>query len=185
LIAAVAGRYASGVMRLLAAASLLASSLLLPACATYQEDLQRGQRAFEESEHEHALAIFRALEPDLGRLSPSERTHYEYLRGMTDYRIGYKAEARHWLSLASAMEQQTPGSLPPDWAKRMTESLKDLNEEVYTGGIESLTNASSPAQKPSKVSDEDDSTPPGSGDSPAKTDKSAPKPDGAGNTPPP
>ena len=38
---------------------------------------------------------------------------------MTDYRLGYKSEARHWLSVAAALEQQTPGSLPADWDKRM------------------------------------------------------------------
>jgi hypothetical protein len=114
----------------------------LAGCATYQDDLRRGQRAFEQSEHERALAIFRALERDTGRLSVVERAHYAYLRGMTDYRIGYKGEARHWLAVASAMERETPGSLPPEWEKRMAESLQELNEEVYTGGIASLSGAS-------------------------------------------
>jgi hypothetical protein len=111
----------------------------LVSCATYEEALMRGQRAFEQSEHERALAIFRALEPDTLRLSVVGRAHYAYLRGMTDYRIGYRSEARHWLAIASAMDQQTPGSLPPDWEKRMSDSLKELNEEVYAGGMESLS----------------------------------------------
>ena len=81
-----------------------------------------------------------ALEPDIERLSPADRARYAYLRGMTDFRIGYKAEARHWLALAAASEKQTPGALPADWAKRMTEALKELNEAVYTGGIASLSN---------------------------------------------
>jgi hypothetical protein len=120
---------------------LLACSswLTLIACATYDEDLMRGQRAFEQSEHERALAIFRALEPDTTRLSGVSRAHYAYLRGMTDFRIGYRSEARHWLAIASAMDQETPGSLPPEWEKRMSESLRELNEEVYAGGIESLS----------------------------------------------
>jgi hypothetical protein len=110
-------------------------SLALASCATYEDDLMRGERAFEQSEHERALAIFRALERDAGRLSGVGRAHYAYLRGMTDYRIGYRVEARHWLALASAMHRQTPGSLPPEWEKRMSESLQELNEEVYGGGI--------------------------------------------------
>jgi hypothetical protein len=107
-------------------------------CATYESNLQSGQRAFEASEHERALAIFRALEPDTGHLSLVGRAHYAYLRGMTDYRIGFKAEARHWLALASVLDQKTPGSLPPDWEARMSESLKELNEEVYAAGVGSL-----------------------------------------------
>jgi hypothetical protein len=145
-------------MRLFPAVVVLASSLgslALPACATYQDDLARAQRAYEGTEDERALAIFRMLEPDTSRLDASDRAHYAYLRGMTDFRIGYKAEARHWLSLAAADEEQTPGSLPPDWAKRMTDSLKELNEEVYTAGIEALSNT--PAAK-GKTGDSDNSS---------------------------
>ena len=116
----------------------LSSWFALLSCASYEEALIRGQRAFEQSEHERALAILRALEPDAPRLSIVGRAHYAYLRGMTDYRIGYRSEARHWLALAAAMDQQTPGALSPDWEKRLGESLKELNEEVYTGGMESL-----------------------------------------------
>jgi hypothetical protein len=112
----------------------------------------RGQRAFELSEHERALAIFRSLEPDTGRLSVVSRAHYAYLRGMTDYRIGYRSDARHWLAIASAIDQKTPGSLPPDWEKRVGESLKELNEEVYAGGTASL---SGPESKGKASSDEE------------------------------
>ena len=109
-----------------------------------------GEKAYEASEHERALAIFRSLEPDTARLSETERAHYAYLRGMTDYRIGYKAESRHWLSMAAALEAQTPGSLPPEWEKRLTESLKEMNEEVYAGGIEALSNTAVAKNKDSE-----------------------------------
>jgi hypothetical protein len=124
--------------------------------------------AHEASEHERALAIFRALEPDTARLNTSERAHYAYLRGMTDFRIGYQAEARHWLSVAFSLEQQSPGSLPDDWNKRLSESLKELNEAVYTGGIESLSNAASAKAKPSQDT---------SGDTDAPAPKAPPKSD--------
>lgn len=151
-------------LRLVGPALVLAASLGSGACATYSDDLARGQRAFEGSEDERALAIFRVLEADTSRLSDSERAHYAYLRGMTDYRIGYKAEARHWLSLAASMEQKLPGSLPPEWAKHLGDTLKELNEEVYTAGIESLGNAATP-----KTPSADDSTspPPASDTTPA------------------
>ena len=75
------------------------------ACATYQDDLARGQSAFEASEHERALAIFRAARAGHRAPLDAERAHYAYLRGMTDYRIGYKADARHWLAVAKALER--------------------------------------------------------------------------------
>jgi hypothetical protein len=127
-------------------------------CNTYADSLARGQRAFEQSEHERALAIFRALELESHRLSTGDRAHYAYLRGMTDYRIGYKADARHWLSLGAAIERQTPGSLPSDWARRMKDALKDLDESVFSAGIASLsTTASPPGKKGGAKDDEDDS----------------------------
>jgi hypothetical protein len=115
--------------------------LLVCGCATYQSDLARGEKAFEQNAHERALAILRALEPDIDRLSPSERAQYAYLRGMTDYRIGYRSDARHWLAYAQAVEAQHPNSLKPDWGKRLSETMKELNEEVYTGGVQSLSQA--------------------------------------------
>ena len=145
-------------MRRLTVAFLLVSSLAPAACATYSDDLVRAQRAYEGSEDERALAIFRILEGDTSRLTDSERAHYAYLRGMTDYRIGYKAEARHWLSLAQAMEQAVPGSLPPEWAKKLTDTVKELNEEVFTGGIEALTNTPAPKKSDDGASSDSSST---------------------------
>jgi hypothetical protein len=43
------------------------------------------------------------------------------------------------------MAKQTPGVLPEDWAKRMTDALGELNEAVYIAGTEALTNT--PGQK--------------------------------------
>jgi hypothetical protein len=120
----------------------------LAACATYEDDLMRGQRAFEQSEHERALAIFRALERDTEHLSSVGRARYAYLRGMTDYRIGTMSDARHWLAIAAALDRATPGSLPPEWEKRMAESLQELNEEVFAEGISALSNS-----RPSKSSE--------------------------------
>jgi hypothetical protein len=116
-------------------------ALVVAGCQTYQDDLTRAQRAFEQNQHEHALAILRQLEPDTQRLSITEQAQYAYVRGMTDYRIGYKVDARHWLSLAKSMEAQTPGLLPQDWKARTNDALTEMNEGVYGGGLDSLSNA--------------------------------------------
>lgn len=107
-------------------------------CATYHDDLVRAEHAFETNQHEQALAIFRTLELDTGHFDTAEKARYFYLRGMTDFRIGYKADARHWLLLANAVETQTPGTLPDDWKQRMTEAVATLDSAVYDDGIESL-----------------------------------------------
>lgn len=113
--------------------------LAVSSCATYRDQLGRGHRAFEASDHDHTLAILRNLEPDMGRLSIPEQAEYAYLRGMTDYRIGYKADARHWLAIARAHEDRSPGVLAADWKARVSVALDELNGLVYSEGTSALT----------------------------------------------
>jgi hypothetical protein len=106
-------------------------ALLLLGCATYREDLNRGQRLYEENQYEHALAIWRVLEPDVDSLSLNDQARYAYLRGMTDYRLGLRPYARHWLGLARAVDKEHPGGLNQEWKDRLDKSLADLNADVY------------------------------------------------------
>lgn len=108
------------------------------ACNTYRDQLVRSQHAFEKNEHERTLGLLRALEPDVTRLEPSEQAQYAYLRGMTDYRIGYRNDARHWLSIAKSYDDGAPGMLPTDWKARMTEALDEMNGVVYGSGLAAL-----------------------------------------------
>ena len=137
--------------RLLFAAVLAAAA----GCATYQNDLNRGQRLYDESEYERALAIWRYLEHDLDSLSFADQARYAYLRGMTDYRLGggkggkdveFRAHARHWLAIAKAVEQEHPGALTEQWKQLLEEALADLNAEIY--GIEAAAAAPEPASQP-------------------------------------
>ncbi|HEV8245886.1 MAG TPA: hypothetical protein VGP93_08955 [Polyangiaceae bacterium] len=107
--------------------------LLASACATYREDLNRGQRLYEENQYEHSLAIWRLLEQDVDSLSLNDQARYAYLRGMTDYRLRFRADARHWLGLARAIEQEHSGGLSVEWKERLKVTLDDLNKDVYGG----------------------------------------------------
>ncbi|MBN1608074.1 MAG: hypothetical protein JW940_15680 [Polyangiaceae bacterium] len=100
-------------------------------CATYQDDLNRGQQAFEQNHYDEALSTWRALESDTDSLGPGDQARYAYLRGMTDYRLGFRADARHWLALADAVAEKNPTVLNEDWRKRLNEALADLNAEVW------------------------------------------------------
>lgn len=113
--------------------------LVASSCATYRDQLARGQHAFELNDHDRTLAILRDLEPDVNRLSVPEQAEYAYLRGVTDYRVGYKSDARHWLSIAKAYEDHSPGVLPADWKVRINEALDELNGVVYSAGTSALT----------------------------------------------
>ncbi len=134
-------------MRLLALCLAAVTAMGAQACTTFEEDLNRSQKAFDQNEHERALAILRQLESDQGRLSITDRAHYCYLRGMTDYRIGYRADARHWLAVAKSVDDEHPNSIPPDWKNRLVTALNELNEEVYGGGMSALSNEGKKGKK--------------------------------------
>jgi hypothetical protein len=125
---------------------LVASLASLAGCHTYRDQLVRSQQAFEQSDYDRSLALLRDLERDTGRLEPAEQAQYAYLRGMSDYRIGYRADARHWLALARAYDDATPGVLPADWKARLNEALEEMNQVVYTDGITALATQKKPGE---------------------------------------
>ncbi|MBX3183067.1 MAG: hypothetical protein KIT72_17230 [Polyangiaceae bacterium] len=128
--------------------SLLA--IAVGGCATYREDLNRGERLYaEDKDYERALAIWRSLEADRDSLSLQDQARYAYLRGMTGYRLGFRADARHWLAIAKAIEQEHPGGLKEPEKARLEESLTDLNHDVF-GTRDSLGSSSSTVKETSR-----------------------------------
>lgn len=137
---------------------LLGLVIALAGCNTYRDHLARSQKHFEQNNYEPALGLLRNMENDLDRLSPAERAHYAYLRGMSDYRIGYRQDARHWLALARTYDEATPGVLPADWKVRTQEAIDEMNSVVYTDGLAALSekpatdeDTKRPAKTPSKA----------------------------------
>lgn len=108
-----------------AAASALCG-LLLMACSSHSAALRRAQRHYEDNQFERALALWRELDRQDVRLPPPERARFAYFRGMTDYRLGYRDDARHWLATAQALENESPGALAKTWRERLGAALVDL-----------------------------------------------------------
>jgi len=111
----------------------LAAIVAALGCQNYQDQLQRGQGYYEQNQYEHALALFRHLEKDQDSLSPSDRVRYYYLRGMTDFRLQYNADARYWLGLSRAGEKKAQGALAADELQRLEKSLDELDTELHGG----------------------------------------------------
>jgi hypothetical protein len=106
-------------------------AVLSVGCTNYRDQLQRGQGYYEQNQYEAALAIWRNVEPDQSALTRPEMVRYCYLRGMTDFRLGYRDDARYWLGLAKAATPAGEPALQPDEAKRLEETLAELNADVF------------------------------------------------------
>lgn len=64
-------------------------------------------------------------------LTEQDRARYAYYRGMTDFRLGYRLDARHWLAISKAIDSEFPGGLGEEHRARVEETLDDLNLEVF------------------------------------------------------
>jgi hypothetical protein len=117
------------------ASAFVLSLSVFAGCATYEQELGRAEEHFTHDEHEQALAGLRALELDWTGLETRDRARYCYLRGMTDYRIGFKADARHWLAIAAQIDIETPGSLVPSERSLVNEKLDELNTVIWSGDV--------------------------------------------------
>jgi hypothetical protein len=127
------------IMRFGVSLALCLASLV--GCATYHDDLVRGQHYFDSNQYHDALAIWRVLETDWDSLTVAEQARYSYLRGMTDYRMGFRADARHWLAVSKAVEQQHPGGLDVQSSSQLEQVLSELNTAVYAMGPPTSANA--------------------------------------------
>jgi hypothetical protein len=112
-------------------AVLLSSAL---GCAGHSDALARGQRYYEDNQYERALALWRDLDRRGARFSAAERVRYAYFRGMTDYRLGYRDDARHWLAIARAADAARPGGLDRVWLERLDSALTDLGRTPSRSG---------------------------------------------------
>lgn len=111
---------------------LLLVVALTAGCATYRDELNRGQLFYTNSQYDSALAVWRLLESDMDSLNHDEQTRYAFFRGMTDYRLGFRADARHWLAVAKAIDAQHPGGLTEDTRTELEATLGELNRQVWS-----------------------------------------------------
>jgi len=151
---AVRVRWGSGLLRGLrripsgSVTALLLLAILLLGCRGERAALLRGQGYYEDNQFERALSLWRDLERHQSSFTPSDFARYAYLRGMTDYRLGFHADARHWLSLAKVSEQQQPGVLDGAWLPRLDSALADLDREssgIRAGTTDSVQSIDAPS----------------------------------------
>jgi hypothetical protein len=97
------------------------------ACTSLGDEVRRAEQAFTEARYEDAEAWLSDLEPSLGKMSTPLRARYYYLAGMSAYRIGERAQARHALALCREELATTAEQLPPAWMHNLQTALDELS----------------------------------------------------------
>jgi hypothetical protein len=117
-----------GCHRVVASTALLCVLVgLACACTSLGDEVRRAEQAFSEARYEDVEAWLSDLEPSLGKMSTPLRARYYYLAGMSAYRIGQRAEARHALALCREEVDTLAEKLPPAWMHNLEKALEELS----------------------------------------------------------
>jgi hypothetical protein len=104
----------------------VAACLCLLGCTTHVDDLKRAQDAFSAARYEDVEVWLFDLEHELGRMNIEQRAVYFYLAGMSAYRMGHRARARHALALCREESLRLSPGLPEQWQHNMQVALAEL-----------------------------------------------------------
>jgi hypothetical protein len=110
-----------------ATASLLLVLGLGSSCTSLGDDLRRAEQAFSEARYEDVEEWLGDLEPSVGKMSTPLRARYYYLAGMSAFRIGQRAQARHALALCREELAMSAEKLPEAWTHNLESALVELD----------------------------------------------------------
>lgn len=106
---------------------LLVGALLgVTGCAAVRDDMRRAEVSYEAARYEDTLVWLRDLERDAPSMDVEMRARYFYLRGMTEYRLGHRSDALHYLAVAREVAGDQGRGLRPEWRQIMDTTLSEL-----------------------------------------------------------
>lgn len=118
-------------MRATAPAWILALSLVA-GCAALSDDMRRAEQSYEAARYEDALVWLTDLEDDAPGMDLEMRARFYYLRGMTEYRLGHRTFALHYLAVAREITGDGGAGLRPEWRQIMDRTLEELTPRGMT-----------------------------------------------------
>ena len=106
--------------------SCLALAFALTGCAALTEDMRRAEASYDAARYEDALVWLVDLEADAPAMGLELRARYFYLRGVTEYRLGHRRDALHYLAVAREVSGDDGAGLRPEWRQIMDRTLEEL-----------------------------------------------------------
>lgn len=99
--------------------SIRRSAILALALASCGGPLDDAESLFKRGQYPAAHQVLSGLEAETRSWSDAERAEYALYRGLTLVALGDRGRASLWLREAKAVEDEHPGSLPYDCARRL------------------------------------------------------------------
>ena len=98
-------------------------------CAAVSDDMRRAEQTYETARYENTLIWLEDLEHEAPGMDVEMRVRYYYLRGMTEFRLGHRADALHYLAVAREIAGDSGGGLRDDWRQIMDRTLTELTPQ--------------------------------------------------------
>src|SRR5688572_2449533 len=104
----------------------LSAALSAPGCAAVADEMRRAEASYEQARYQNTLIWLTDLEDDAPGMDQEMRARYFYLRGMTEYRLGHRQDALHYLAVAREISGDQGAGLRPEWRQIMDTTLTEL-----------------------------------------------------------
>lgn len=88
--------------------------------------MRRAEQAYDEARYESAEVWLTDLEDRAAGMDDETRALYFYLRGMTEYRLGQRLRALHYLAVAREIAGERDEGLHPEQARILDATLAEL-----------------------------------------------------------
>lgn len=95
-------------------------------CAAVADEMRRAEASYEQARYQNTLIWLTDLEDDAPGMDQEMRVRYFYLRGMTEYRLGHRQNALHYLAVAREIAGDQGAGLPAQWRQIMDTTLTEL-----------------------------------------------------------
>lgn len=104
----------------------------LAGCGRLEEHVRHADTAYRAARYADAEEWLERVELDVGEMRMDSQTRFYFVRGMSDYRMGRRDSALHYLALARETSQLEGGALPPADAEVLTRTLEELTPTEAT-----------------------------------------------------
>jgi hypothetical protein len=115
-----------------ASAARALAGLLLVGCAAFHDDFGRARGAYDDARFEDARTWLVDLEPRVAAEDTATRATFFYYRGMTEYRLGARSDALHYLALAREVAAADDADLAPERRRLLERTLEELTPSERT-----------------------------------------------------